>query len=502
MRNIRTFNTFDEFLATQEAVSGTGEYVEDIVPGFAYIREVFEQTRKGVIYNKVGGGESGEDYVFGDIIYYDGTNKLKKVYYSAFTPDMGEKVGLIVVPTSLSPDGNARMVAFGSVTAEYTPEPGPKSANDSTMYEPVETNWTNDLIDENQTYYNSVPAFYYSGETISGDGGSVAKASKPSKSEPVERYENVVCAEVTNAQYSSDWLSWGMPNPYTEGEYYVPGSGMKAVSPFLDNNLNTQDIYYEQETLAGGSIGPIDPISPIKAASPILKATVIPSVGGSNYNAFHDFSGFTWTYGCPPVNNGGDVQVSSTNPETTLKSSKPVPSGQTGAYFPHNYAREFYTDGTQSGDWYLPSAGEMGFLCARFKMVATEIMPYLEDVGALDTNGLDNLLFYMYNRTFYTSTVIENRNQSSLNEAIMASSVPGKSVGNNGVYPMFLELDTESQADYPYIAFSSGTMSLNKAEILPFALIKDGEIQHEIGGYEEANGHQIKDLIPTEEPDR
>lgn len=493
MRNIRKFETFEDFLASQESVSGSGEYVEDIVPGFAYIKEVFEQTGKGVVYNKVGGGESGDDYVFGDIIYYDGTNKLKKVYYSAFTPSMGEKVGLIVVPTSLSPDGNARMVAFGSVSEEASPSPGPKSGNDSTMYEPVEANWTNDLIDENQTYYNSVPAFYYSGETISGDGGSVAKASKPSKSEPVEKYENIECADINGSYYSSDVLSWGMPNPYTEGEYYIPKTGMMVVSPFLDNNLNTQDISYAQEYLAGGSIGPIIP--PVQAVSPSLKASD-PLIGGSNYNAFHDFSGFTWTYGCPPEYNGGDVQVSSTNPETTLKSNKPVPSVQVGAYFPHNYAREFYTDGTQSGDWYLPSAGEMGFLAARFSTV-NGIMEYLYDVGALDENGLDNLS--VGKRVFYTSTVIEDRNAIAASEPIMASSVPGSNVGNNGVYPMFLAIDTELQADYPYIGFFSQSMASGSGEILPFAMIKDGEIRHETGNYELANGHQIKDLMSPEE---
>lgn len=499
MRNIRKFETFEDFLASQESVSGSGEYVEDIVPGFAYIKEIFEETGKGVVYNKVNGGDEGEDYEFGDVIYYDGTNKLKKVYYSAFTPDMGEKVGLVVVPTALSPDGNARMVAFGSVTAEYTPEPGPKSGNDSTMYEPVEARWTNDLIDENQTYYNSVPAFYYSGETISGDGGSTYKASKPTKSEPVERYENVECADINGSRYSSDVLSWGMPNPYTEGEYYIPKTGMMVVSPFLDNNLNTQDVSYTQEYLAGGSIGPIGPITPVQAVSPNLKATD-PLIGGSNYNTFHDFSGYTWTYDCPPEYNGGDVQVSSTNPETTLKSNKPVPSPQTGAYFPHNYAREFYTDGTQSGDWYLPSAGEMGFLAARFNMVANVIMEYLYDVGALDENGLDNLS--LGNRVFYTSTVIENKSEISLNETIAASSVPGSNVGNNGVYPMLLELDM-SQQDKPYIGFFSQSMASGSGEILPFAMIKDGEIQHEQGDYELANGHQIKDLIKsTEEPDR
>lgn len=90
MRNIRKFETFEDFLASQESVSGSGKYVQDIKPGFVYVKERYEDGTYA-FYN----GEDSEEYEFGDVIYYDGTPKLKKAYYSAFTPSMGEKVGLM-----------------------------------------------------------------------------------------------------------------------------------------------------------------------------------------------------------------------------------------------------------------------------------------------------------------------------------------------------------------------------------------------------------------------
>lgn len=81
MRNIRVFNTMDDFIASQEAVSGTGEYVEDIKPGFVYVREVYEQGQgSGAFYNNLSDEPEGEGYEFGDVIYTDGGSKLKSVY--------------------------------------------------------------------------------------------------------------------------------------------------------------------------------------------------------------------------------------------------------------------------------------------------------------------------------------------------------------------------------------------------------------------------------------
>ena len=200
MRNIRIFDEYSDYLATQEIVSGTGKYVEDIFPGFVYVRELAE---KGIyaFYN----GENSEEYEFGDVIYYDGTPKLKKVYYSAFTPSMGEKVGLVVVPTALSPDGNARIMAFGSITTEMQPSPTEPVANaskpeskdvllgESMSYVKAFTQWHDNMADENQTVYTCVPGFYLDGgSSPKGNGDSVAKASVPGSEGKTSYYESPI----------------------------------------------------------------------------------------------------------------------------------------------------------------------------------------------------------------------------------------------------------------------------------------------------------------------
>jgi hypothetical protein len=119
MRNIRLFDEYNDFLAIQEALSGSGKYVEDIFPGFVYTRDKYS----GDTYAYYNGHEiEDSDYHFGDVVYDDGTGVLKKVYWSEYTPSMGQKVGLIVVPTSHAADGNARMIAFENA---INPNPEP-----------------------------------------------------------------------------------------------------------------------------------------------------------------------------------------------------------------------------------------------------------------------------------------------------------------------------------------------------------------------------------------
>ena len=472
MRNIRKFETFEDFLATQEEFSGTGKYVQDIWPGFAYIKENFPEA-KYAVYN----GEESNDYEFGDIIYYDGSENLKKVYWSAFTPSMGEKVGLVVVPSSLSPDGNARMMAFGSVVTNNGTgsEPAASSMPESkgndlvlgeaSQYEPFYMGWYYNMVDENQSFYTSVPAFYYGGFGKSGDGGVVSKGGVPGSEGEETHYE--YAAKVYEAVYSSDIYADGAyPNPYTQGKGYG-SAGDAAISPFLGDTLDRQDPAYLQETLAGGSVGP----TPIKAEN----------IGGTNWNAFSDFSGYTWTYGCPPVNSA---------PDTALGSAKPV-GPLLGGYFPHDYVREFYTDGTAKGDWYLPSMGEMGFVVARFNMIATQIMPYLFNQGALDrydnfgNNGGEEHLF---TSTFAT---VDNKRAS---RELLGTSVSGRQTYPE-TGPVVVEYETgtgksSGRISFEVVDYGSGEYFT----ILPFAMIKGGKIQRTMGDYTAANGHQIKDI--------
>lgn len=529
MRNIRIFDEYSDYLATQEIVSGTGKYVEDIFPGFVYVRELAEKGTYA-FYN----GEGSEEYEFGDVIYYDGTPKLKKVYYSAFTPSMGEKVGLVVVPTALSPDGNARIMAFGSITMEMQITPGPVSSiltskpeskdvvlGESMSYTKAFTQWHDNMADENQTVYTCVPGFYLDGgSSPKGSEDNVAKASVPGSEGKTSYYEEPLYLSNSSemSHFSSD-ANFMYPNPHTNGEYYNTANTLVAISPFLGDSLKEQDPAYLQEELTGGSISP----SSARAASPVLGATK-DSLGGGNYNAFSDFSGYTWTYGCPPAYSGGSESIpEAANP--SLKSSKPV-SGVLGAYFPHDYVRQFYTDGTQQGDWYLPSMGEMGFVAARYKKIL-EILDYLYSVGAIANDGTDNMPG-LNGAPIWTSTIGANGGGSYVNledETTLNASIPGDntspavspvavifspkaeplgggSILNSGL--LGAAVDTQNlECDVQFVLNYSESEESTKAllgatvygnEVLPFAMIKKGEIQRTKGDYTVANGHQMKDF--------
>lgn len=460
MRNIRKFETFEDYLASQESVSGSGKYVEDIRPGFVYVKERYEDGTYS-FYNGEDIGQE-EEYEFGDVVYYvEGQPKLKKVYYSAFTPDMGEKVGLVVVPTALSPDGNARIMAFGSITTD-APAPAPSSLSvskpetkdallgASTSYSKVNDGWYDRMADENQTVYTCVPAFNLG-------GGSLPQASSPGSEGRPSYYEYPLYLgfSTSSSTFSSD-ANYAYPNPHTNNEYYNATDTLVAISPFLGDSLKEQDSKYLQEEFTEGTY--------------------------PAYNAFSDFSGYTWTYGCPPEY--------MTPGAPALKSSKPV-SGTSNTYFPHDDVRHFYTDGTAEGDWYLPSMGEMGFVAARYKKIM-EIFEYLKSVRAYVEDGTDNMPGFsdIGTSAIWTSTVgALVKNEVAVSEPTMSASIPGNSTSPY-VYPIAVIVSPVSSINFDLqFAFDEG----NNNEVLPFAMINKGKIQRTKGDYTVANGHQMKD---------
>ena len=465
MRNIRKFETFEDYLASQESVSGSGKYVEDIRPGFVYVKERYEDGT----YSFYNGEdvEQEEEYEFGDVVYYvEGQPKLKKVYYSAFTPDMGEKVGLVVVPTALSPDGNARIMAFGSITTD-APAPAPNSLSASkpetqdallgasTSCSKIYPGWVDRMADENQTFYTCVPAFNLG-------GGSMPKASAPGSEGRPSYYEYPLYLSfpTSNSTFSSD-ANYVYPNPHTNNEYYNATDTLVAISPFLGDSLKEQDSKYLQEQFTEGEY--------------------------DSYNAFSDFSGYTWTYGCPP-----EYTVAPGAP--ALKSSKPVTVEN--AYFPHDYVRQFYTDGTAKGDWYLPSMGEMGFVVARYKKIM-EIFEYLFAKGAYVEDGTDNMPGYsdIGTSAIWTSTVgALVKNEVAVSEPTMSASISGNYT-NPYAYPIALRVEgTNSNSNLVFDLQFAFYYEDEHNEVLPFAMIKKGEIQRTTGDYNVANGHQMKDL--------
>jgi len=219
-------------------------------------------------------------------------------------------------------------------------------------------------------------------------------------------------------------------------------------------------------------------------------------------------------------------------------------SGVLGAYFPHDYVRQFYTDGTQQGDWYLPSMGEMGFVVARYKKIY-EIFNYLHEVGAFNNDGTDNMPGFGIGSNdsqvpIWTSTVGAKMGGSDVflsETTTMAASIPGYDTYPN-IYPIVANIRFSSdgggsvaKAANPSLLGATTAESpiqnlnfdvqfhlngyaqelelSNEAllgaaasgkygnEVLPFAMINKGKIQRTMGDYTVANGHQMKDFYQS-----
>lgn len=86
MRNVRKFETFEDFLATQEAFSGSGNYVLDVKPGFVYVKERFPDG-KYAVYN---GTEEVEACDFVDLGLPSGTLWATKNVGAENPEDIGD----------------------------------------------------------------------------------------------------------------------------------------------------------------------------------------------------------------------------------------------------------------------------------------------------------------------------------------------------------------------------------------------------------------------------
>lgn len=331
MRNIRKFETFADFLASQRAYSGTGEYVLDQVPGFVYIKELYDQG-KYAVYNDDGSGPTpGKGYVFGDLIYYDG-NELKSVYWSGFTgQEMGMPVGLVVVPTNMAGDGNARILSFENFQNQaQTEDPGVVVAKGAEFKKDGETK-NSEILGAihygDAFYFESIDDMPQGLGTFDGfsatRGGSIHIDPDPQPKGTETRdgdyiYDiNVVEDGYSMGMMSSDASFDGNQNPVADGEYYpnILGS-INVVSPYLTasnlpNTAYTQEVW-EVETGGG--------------ARSLM----------TYYNALSDMKG--------------------------LSNTRLLASIGEEAY---EAAQDYETSGTQAGDWYVPSAGEWGYVVAR-----------------------------------------------------------------------------------------------------------------------------------------
>ena len=411
MRNIRVFDTMDDFIASQEAVSGTGEYVEDIKPGFVYVRELYEQGQgTGAYYNNPSEEPEGEGYVFGDVIYLS-NGKLEKVYWEDYNPSMGEKVGLIVVPEGHAPDGIARMIAFNDIqdnednggddVVSRSNEPGivaKASTRDVEneeyyskyfMFNPYDG--SSDYA-EDQYYYNGLmgqiaytPTNMFSelfnpDETVSYDGDefgvkylacapSSFNMNAPSDVIPLatnysSRFPNIV--QNTTDNVNGEWVICA------GGIASDPGTVMYSVNP-LSKKIN--ETRGGDVVLGSGYENYAEPsfVSPYREDGTLNEHFIDtdfqfvdpwgggeePSRGGKIvHNGFNDFSGLTWT------------KLYNTQ---ELRENQPV----------FAECNDFVTEGTEAGDWYVPAAGEMAYIMSKTNAI-NDILTELGGQGILE----------------------------------------------------------------------------------------------------------------------
>lgn len=467
MRNIRLFENYEDFLAIQEAISGSGKYVEDIFPGFVYTKDMYSGDTYAY-YN--GHEEEDSDYHFGDVVYLAPNGKLKSVYWSEYDESMGEKVGLIVVPTSHAADGNARMIAFENAIGGGYRSSQPNvtdggerilGATEDYFFE-NKCNWYGDMLADGVLCWD-IPE---------GSRGGVGD-------DPYIYYMNTLLTAGTEShtvQYLSSDYARSMPNPMSPSEGYPifggGGGGPKSAKPPKDSNalgtgtIDTTGKYHDQGIFLG--------------VSPYL------TDGTQNPNYVEPdwvhAGGFNPPESVEPARNGGDVLLGEAS--NTLKNPFADWDGYANTYKLQSWgenaayaAMQYSTTGTNAGDWYVGAMGEMGYVAARAWAI-TYIMHMLNgqelflaypnghyadpeaiftstEVNSTGTGHNGNVLFLCRQQTGFSPVSVGSSNQANGEE--YPTDIPLHQGSDAKIFTSYLDLP---------------------ATVRPMAMIKEGEIQH------------------------